>query len=151
MKTFADAGVADDLARRLAALRPDSARRWGRMTPHEMVCHVRDTFLMDTDAKPVRSIGGTARQHAMRCVALYVPLRWPRGITTLAEVAQDRDGTRPIAFDADLRSLLDVVAAARAPGFFTGRRHPIMGALSHTEWMRWAWLHTDHHLRQFGL
>ena len=28
--------------------------------------------------------------------------------------------------------------------------HPMMGHMSKWEWMRWGFLHTDHHLRQFG-
>ena len=151
MTSFGDPGVADDLLRRLRALRPDSPRRWGRMTAHQMVCHLRDTFLMDTDAKPVRPIGGPWRQRAMRSVALYVPVRWPRGMPTLAEVDQERQGTPPAGFDEDLEALLDVVARARTPGCFRGRRHPALGPLTEAEWHRWAWLHTDHHLRQFGL
>jgi len=30
------------------------------------------------------------------------------------------------------------------------RPHPIFGWMSEASWMRWAYLHTDHHLRQFG-
>jgi len=28
--------------------------------------------------------------------------------------------------------------------------HPIFGDMSEAEWMRWGYLHCDHHLRQFG-
>jgi hypothetical protein len=28
--------------------------------------------------------------------------------------------------------------------------HPMFGAMTTLEWMRWGYLHTDHHLRQFG-
>jgi hypothetical protein len=28
--------------------------------------------------------------------------------------------------------------------------HPIFGRLSDAAWMRWGYLHLDHHLRQFG-
>ena len=28
--------------------------------------------------------------------------------------------------------------------------HPIFGAMSVKDWMRWGYLHADHHLRQFG-
>ena len=30
-------------------------------------------------------------------------------------------------------------------------RHPVLGPMTRANWMRWAWLHTDHHLRQFGV
>jgi Protein of unknown function (DUF1569) len=28
--------------------------------------------------------------------------------------------------------------------------HPIFGRMTEEEWMRWGYLHVDHHLRQFG-
>jgi len=28
--------------------------------------------------------------------------------------------------------------------------HPIFGQMTRAEWLRWGYLHTDHHLRQFG-
>lgn len=31
-----------------------------------------------------------------------------------------------------------------------GQVHPIFGRLSRAAWLRWAYLHMDHHLRQFG-
>jgi hypothetical protein len=29
--------------------------------------------------------------------------------------------------------------------------HPDFGEMSEDDWFRWAWLHMDHHLRQFGV
>ena len=31
-----------EILRRIEALTPRSERRWGRMTPHQMVCHLSD-------------------------------------------------------------------------------------------------------------
>jgi hypothetical protein len=28
--------------------------------------------------------------------------------------------------------------------------HPVFGRMSNKAWLRWGYLHTDHHLRQFG-
>jgi hypothetical protein len=116
-----------------------------------MICHLRDAFEMATGAKPVASVGGAARQTLMRCAALYVPVRWPPGIRTMPEVDQEAGGTPPVEFSADLAALVAVIERAIAtPGVFRDRRHPALGALSQPQWMRWAYLHTDHHLRQFG-
>ena len=41
--------------------------------------------------------------------------------------------------------------AASEDEFFRGRPHPIFGALSRAAWLRWGYLHVDHHLRQFGV
>jgi hypothetical protein len=32
-----------------------------------------------------------------------------------------------------------------------GHAHSFFGRLSRTEWLRWGYLHMDHHLRQFGV
>jgi hypothetical protein len=58
----------------------------------------------------------------------------------------------PAAFAQDLEravTLLQQLAAA-APDALVDR-HPILGPMTRAHWMRWAFLHTDHHLRQFGL
>jgi hypothetical protein len=58
-------------------------------------------------------------------------------------------GTPPAEFAADRATLLltlDEFTHASGPW----SPHPIFGPMSTAEWMRWAYLHTDHHLRQFG-
>ena len=42
MKTVADPTVLRSLTERLTRLRPESQRRWGTLTPHEMLCHLGD-------------------------------------------------------------------------------------------------------------
>lgn len=60
-------------------------------------------------------------------------------------------GETPGEFAADLAE-----AAARLDAFVAAARgarwppHPIFGRLSPAAWLRWGYLHTDHHLRQFG-
>jgi hypothetical protein len=34
---------------------------------------------------------------------------------------------------------------------FQWGRHPLFAEMSERDWMRWGYLHVDHHLRQFGL
>ena len=47
-----------------------------------------------------------------------------------------------------LERLLDRVSAEA--GGFEGLRHPTLGPMSRAQWLRWGYLHADHHLRQFG-
>jgi hypothetical protein len=44
MKSLFDPDVISEVRRRLAALGPDSEREWGRMTPHQAVCHLADVL-----------------------------------------------------------------------------------------------------------
>jgi len=38
----------------------------------------------------------------------------------------------------------------RQPLEYELQTHPIFGQMTEKEWMRWGYLHSDHHLRQFG-
>ena len=140
-----------ELLHRLRAVRRDSAPRWGRMTAHQMVCHLADSFRMASGEKPVRSDTNLLKGTMLKWAVLYLPLPWPPGIPTSWELDQEREGTPPDDFEADvarLEALMDAVTApTRAPA---PPRHPIFGAMSHAAWLRWGYLHMAHHLRQFG-
>ena len=151
MKTLARERDKVEVLRRLRAVRPDSVRRWGRMSAHQMVCHLSDAFRMIVDRKPVSLATGFPQRTVVKWVALYVPLPWPAGILTRPEIDQEFGGTKPSAFDADVEDLEELVDRVMAQvGTLDGRVHPIFGTLSETAWLRWAYLHMDHHLRQFG-
>lgn len=154
MKTLANPRDAADILRRLKRVRPDSARRWGRMTAHQMICHLRDTFLIGIDPSRTSQLTGLHHRTLVKWIALYLPVRWPRGlIKTRPELDQVMGGgSAPADFADDVGTLEAAIATLTADpaAFFRGRRHPIFGPLSEPAWMRWAYLHVDHHLRQFG-
>ena len=152
MKTLANPGDVSELLNRLPSLRPDSARRWGCMTPHQAVCHMTDAFRMATGEKPVSTARGLHNRTIIKWIALYAPMHWPAGIQTRPEVDQLIGGTAPVEFVRDVATLAEFIrVAASTPGYFHGRTHPIFGRLSDAAWMRWGYLHVDHHLRQFGV
>jgi hypothetical protein len=152
VKTLARDRDAAEVLSRLRTLRPDSPRRWGRMTPHQVVCHLRDAFVMGTDAKPVSAADGWRQRTFIKWIALYAPFAWPAGIMTRPEVDQEIGGSRPTTFDDDVQALEAIVhIVTTRPGYFAGRSHPIFGPLSEAAWLRWGYLHMDHHLRQFGV
>jgi hypothetical protein len=151
MKTLARQRDKAELVHRLRALPPDSVGHWGRMSVHQMVCHLCDGFRMGTREKPVRSIAGQLRGTTIKWIALWLPMRWPPGIRTTPEIDQARLGTPPTEFAADvaqLEALLDLVTAQ--PRKFAWQAHPLFGRMSEAAWLRWGYLHVDHHLRQFG-
>jgi hypothetical protein len=152
MKSLANRADVDALRRRLLTVQTGSVRQWGQMSAHQMICHLRDAFLMGTPKVPVSDVSHLANRTIVKWIALYAPARWPRGIATRPEIDQVRGcGTMPAQFADDraaVLALLDIVTAN--PQFFDGRRHPIFGPLSRAAWLRWGYLHVDHHLRQFG-
>jgi hypothetical protein len=151
MKTLAQEGDLAEIRRRLRAMPPDSPRRWGRMTAHQMICHLSDSFLAVLGRRPASTATGPMQRTLLKWTALYLPLPWPQGVRTRPEIDQTIGGTPPADFATDvaqLEALLAlVVADARC---FEGQQHPIFGPMTRSAWLRWGYLHMDHHLRQFG-
>ncbi|HSD25925.1 MAG TPA: DUF1569 domain-containing protein [Vicinamibacteria bacterium] len=151
MRTLARPGDKAEILARLRTLRPESARRWGRMSAHQMACHLADSFRFAVGRRPARAAPGLAGRTVVKWIALYVPLAWPAGIATSPEVDSEQGGTRPADFGSDLAELGDLVQlVATQPKLLDGRVHPVFGRMSERAWLRWGWLHADHHLRQFG-
>jgi uncharacterized protein DUF1569 len=152
MKTLARQRDKDEILRRLQQLRPDSARRWGQMSAHQMVCHLSDSCRMVTGEKPVSDATGLMQRTLIKWTALYVPLAWPAGILTRPEIAQGLGGTCPVDFAADVAELVTLLEQLTTrERTFEWPPHPIFGRLSEKAWLRWGYLHGDHHLRQFGV
>ena len=149
-KTMARAQDKEEIVRRLRTIRADSGRRWGRMSVHQMICHLSDSFLAVTGQRDVSPASGLLQSTLIKWIALYAPLQWPRGVPTRPEVDQEVGGTKPSHFAADVTQLEMLVELITTRKGCFGPTHPIFGDMSDTDWMRWAYLHMDHHLRQFG-
>ncbi len=84
--------------------------------------------------------------------ALYIPLLWPRGVATRPELDQKKGGTPPAEFRADVQALADLLDRfVQLPRDYQFQSHPMFGEMRESEWMRWGYLHMDHHFRQFGV
>ncbi|MDH3455485.1 MAG: DinB family protein [Gemmatimonadota bacterium] len=149
MKSISNPAGLAQLIERLNALRPDTPRQWGTLSPGEMLCH-----LGDATASVLRSAAGEPgrRRPFMKWIALRSPLVWPHGLKTPPRVDPQADGTKPGAFDADReRAVNGLRAVAAAPASALTASHGAFGRMTAQDWHRWAYRHTDHHLRQFGL
>jgi hypothetical protein len=151
MKTLARPRDKAEILERLKRVRPASVGRWGRMSAHQMVCHVSDSLRAVTGQKLVSHATGRLQRTIVKWIALYLPLRWPAGILTRPDIDQELGGTKPVDFAADvalLEALLELITTRTKS--VNWEVHPIFGRMSEAAWLRWAWLHIHHHLRQFG-
>ena len=139
------------LTRRLAALRPDSKARWGRMSAHQAVCHLADALRLVLGERPTSFRANLFLKIVGRFAALSLPVPWPKGVETAPDVDQERGGTAPTTFEADMDTLNELVARFVGLSGRTMATHPIFGDLTHGEWGRWGYRHLDHHLTQFGV
>jgi hypothetical protein len=150
MKTLRVEADQREILARLRKVRPDSPRRWGRMTSHQMICHLNDSFGVALGTRRASPASGVFQRTFMKWFALQVPLPWPHGIGTRPDIDQVAGGgTKPAEFGQDVKEL-ERVTLAFAKGGPDFAAHPIFGRMSMDEWMRWGYLHLDHHLRQFG-
>ena len=152
MKSLLDAQCRHELIARVECVQAETPRCWGKMTAPQMICHLNDSFLGIMGEKPMEIPRGFTLWPALKYVALYSPGKWPQGVPTRPEFDQcSGAGTPPAQFEADVRSLLGTMDRfARRPRNFQFRPHPMFKEMSEAQWMRWGYLHVDHHLRQFG-
>ena len=136
---------------RFSQLSPRDAARWGTMSVHQMICHLNDSYKVALGEKYASPATGFLQQTLLKRLALDVPLQWAKGFSTRPEIEQGKGGgSPPIEFRQDLDSLLSTFGRfcdALPPPLL---QHPILGPMTAKDWMRWGYLHADHHLRQFG-
>jgi len=152
MKSLFNTGCRQELLARVRRVRPDTPRLWGKMTAAQMICHLNDAFLGVMGDKPLEIPRGFTIWPVLKYVALYSPAKWPQGVPTRPEMDQlAGSGTPPTEFGCDVRKLLESMERfTRQPRDFQFRPHPMFKTMSEGQWMRWGYLHVDHHLRQFG-
>ena len=152
MKTLARPRDKEEILRRLRSVRADSPRRWGRMSAHQMICHLADAYRMGAGELALSPATGLPQRTIIKWIALYLPMNWPEGIQTRPEIDQVAGkGRCPSDFAADVADVEALVEAfAARAGSNEWPAHPIFGRMSEAAWMRWGYLHSDHHLRQFG-
>ena len=151
MKTLLNPKDKEHLLARLQQIGPDSARQWGKMSAHQMICHLSDGFRMYMALKMVEPIAVPVPRSLLKWVALKAPIPWPKGFRTAPELDQQTGGTSPTEFAKDVGELRELMNSfVEQPATFPWPAHPHFGPMSHADWMRLGYLHTDHHLRQFG-
>ena len=151
MKTLSSAGDLANIRNRIALVSPTDVRLWGSMSVHQMVCHLTDAFCCPLGERVPPARQGLAHPCADLQVArpLLSPASGRTACPTPPEMNQQIGGTPPADFAADRAALLARLDQfARYSGPWSP--HPIFGEMTTREWMRWGYLHTDHHLRQFG-
>jgi hypothetical protein len=152
MKLLSDLECRDEVIARLARIGPDTPRRWGKMNAAQMICHLNDCYLGAMGDRPMEIPRGFTLMSITKGFALYAPFQWPKGVPTRPEFDQHGvGGTPPAQFESDMRNLLaSIQKFTSQPRSFHFRPHPMFKKMSEKDWLRWGYLHADHHLRQFG-
>lgn len=150
-KSFLSSPDVIEILNRLDRIDPKSPARWGRMNAGQMVCHLNDSFALAMGDRPQPLVSTFVMRQIIKPIALWGPMTWPKNSTTIPGVDQFAGGTPPTTFDADQANLRTMIQRfVEDPPTFQFGIHPLFHEMTRKEWMRWGYLHCDHHFRQFG-
>ncbi|HXQ27128.1 MAG TPA: DUF1569 domain-containing protein [Candidatus Acidoferrales bacterium] len=150
MRTLESIADRESIVQRISALTPSDRRLWGRMSADQMVCHLCDAYRLPLGEKSASPATGLLQRTVMKWIALWLPAKWPKGVSTVPEVEQGVGGTAPVEFERDRAELLALVSRFCVASADLSIPHPFFGRMTRQEWLRWGYVHADHHLRQFG-
>jgi hypothetical protein len=115
-----------------------------------MLCHLGDAAAMVLGIRPRKNELPLRRRPLIKALGLWSPIPWPAGWPTNAAHNPRLEGTKPSEFETDRQRAIDGVQgiADADPGALIAV-HGFFGTMSLADWQRWAYRHSDHHLRQF--
>lgn len=148
MKNLFEPETLEELKQRLAQLRPESERQWGRMNAAQMLAHCSEWMEMAAGRKsPPRSlIGRVFGRLAKSSVLNAEQIRRNMPSDKSLIVSEQRD----FAVERQrLKVCMDRFTAG-GPQECTKHPHSFFGPMTPLEWATLAYKHLDHHIRQFG-
>jgi len=150
MKNLFETGAVNEITDRMAHLRPDSARQWGKMNVAQMLAHC---------AAAIGMAEGKVTPHRILLGRLLGPLA-KKSLIVNGEPMRRNAMTEKSLLVTDerefmverqrLRESIDSFASG-GPGMCTKHPHFFFGPLTPVEWAVLMYQHLDHHLRQFGV
>ena len=150
MRNLFETARVEEVKERIARLRPDSERQWGKMNAAQALAHCSAAIGMAVgETRPPRIfIGRLLGPIAKKSVIVNgTPMRRNSMTDKSVLVTDERDF---VAERQRLRESIDRFAAG-GPGICTKHPHFFFGPLTPVEWAALMYQHLDHHLRQFGV
>jgi hypothetical protein len=148
MKNLFEAGTVEEVKERMAQLKPDSERLWGKMNPAQALAHCSAAMEMAVGKRtpPRILIGRLLGRFAKKSMIVNEkPMPRNAGTDRSLVVCDERDF---VVERQRLREFIDRFAAG-GPGACTKHPHFFFVPLTPEEWAALMYQHLDHHLRQF--
>ncbi len=150
MRSFFEAGAGEAFKDRLAQLRSDSERQWGKMNAAQALAHLcKGMEQACGDILPPRMLIGRLLGGFVKSKALTddEPMRRNSPTVPGFVVLDER------SFLAERDRLYGLIdrAVTTGPAGCTSHPHSFFGRLTPEQWGILMFKHLDHHLRQFGV
>jgi hypothetical protein len=149
-KNLFEASRVEEVKERMAQLRPNSERLWGKMNPAQALAHCCAAMgmAMGEICPPRILIGRLLGPWAKKSLIVNgTPMRRNSMTEKSVVVTDERDS---VVESQRLRESIDRFAVG-GPGICTKHPHFFFGPLTPVEWAALMYQHLDHHLRQFGV
>ncbi len=150
MRNLFEATAGAEMKARIAQLRPDSERLWGKMNAAQAMAHCAAGLRLALgDIRPSRRLLGRIVGPIVKVMIFRDDEPMRRNSPTVEGlVVQDE---RELARERDLLCAQIDRFIAAGPDRCTHHPHSFFGRLTPQEWATLMYKHLDHHLRQFGV
>lgn len=149
MRQLHNATERENIKARLGKLAPASQRKWGKMSPDQMLWHCAEPIEVALGKKPYGEMPPKPPMPAgmVRWLLLNVP--WPKGRLPTAPMFIARQAYDFESQRTRLLGLIDELAARDPSG--QAQLHPIFNENSIAYQSKLQAKHLNHHLEQFGV
>ena len=149
MQALAESKDQNEIVNRLRSVTADDRAGWGVMSAAEMLCHLRGSFRVAMGELPNVLVNVPIPRELLKTKALWEPSPWQKNFYTVPVLKVGTPTMQPGAFESDKAEVLVEMQRFRQPEQVRVD-HSLFGRMSYLDWMRWGFVHTDHHLKQFG-
>jgi hypothetical protein len=136
LKTIGNNAGQQEIASRIARLSYADGAKWGRMSAHQTICHLRDSYCIALGERTASPATGFLQRTLLKWAALWLPLKWMKGFPTRPELEQGRGGSAPTEFESDRNALQAVLGRFCHSLPQPCSPHPVFGAMTRREWWR---------------
>jgi len=120
---------------------------FGKMNPHQMVCHCADQIRLALGTLKTVEHGALKPKEVFAYHNEGKTVPTPKGMDQVAG-----DGTKPTIFNDDIDTLKEhIIEFSNLDDNFEFGQHPYFGELTKEKWTSLTIYHLDHHLKQFNV
>ena len=149
MNSIFDQKDNSQLIDRLKKLTPQTQGLWGKMNVSQMIAHVHEPLLVMKGDKTIKFtlLGMFFGKYLKN---KFIKDRgFGKNLLTHAKfkVVDEKQ------FQKEQEKLIETLLLfqLKGPSIITKNKHPFFGNMTHEEWADMMYLHTNHHLNQFGV
>ncbi len=151
MPTF-DREFIEATTQRLDKLTPDSEPLWGKMSPAQMMGHLNMSIIYSLGNLPAFPDASTwPSRNIIAPLILNGILKFPKNIVPPRAEGAPPPPPPPEGTQEMLINAMGMYLTALEAGTVKDVAHPVFGAIGPKGWAKMHVVHTDHHLRQFGV